>query len=107
MDKKDIKRKTTKQRDPEREVRFCLNCNDMDDLATSEEANDLDQLHERFRNCNETGRFDGDIRANLNELGYNPRLDAERAQALLGRPPRPAAQSVREMAQGLIDRNLV
>ena len=53
------------------------------------------------------GRFDGDIRANLNELGYNPRLDAERAQALLGRPPRPAAQSVREMAQGLIDRNLV
>ncbi|MDT8325678.1 MAG: hypothetical protein RRA94_16305 [Bacteroidota bacterium] len=65
MDKKDIKDKSTKQRDPEREVRFCLNCNDMDDLATSEEAKDLDQLHERFRNCNETGRFDGDICARI------------------------------------------
>ena len=65
MDKKDIKDTKTRQRDAEREVRFCLNCNDMDDLATSEEAQYLDQLQERFRNCNSTGRFDGDICARL------------------------------------------
>lgn len=47
------------------DVRFCLNCNDMDDLATSEEAGDLGQLRERFRNCKETGRFDGDLCARL------------------------------------------
>lgn len=52
-------------------------------------------------------RFDGDIRANLNELGYNPHLQSVHAQAMLGRPPRPATLSVREMAQSLIDRNLV
>ncbi len=47
------------------DVEFCLNCNDMDDLATSEEAKDLDQLHERFRNCREKGRFQGDMCARL------------------------------------------
>ncbi|MBN1448865.1 MAG: hypothetical protein JXA28_13120 [Bacteroidetes bacterium] len=37
----------------------------MDDLATSEEAKDLDGLHKRFENCSKTGRFDGDICSRL------------------------------------------
>ncbi|MBR9978123.1 MAG: hypothetical protein KFH87_08550 [Bacteroidetes bacterium] len=43
------------------EVEFCLNCNDMDDLAVRAEAAYLDLLQERFSNCRETGRFDGDF----------------------------------------------
>ncbi|MCB2204433.1 hypothetical protein KQI65_06750 [bacterium] len=65
MDKKDIRKSTRRQRAPEHDVRFCLNCNDMDDLATSDEATHLDQLQDRFRNCNETGNFDGDICSRL------------------------------------------
>ena len=65
MDKKHTPDEAAKRRDAERDVRFCLNCNDMDDLATSEEAEDLESLQKRFRNCNETGRFDGDICARL------------------------------------------
>ncbi len=65
MDKKHTKVPPKKQTIQEPDVRFCLNCNDMDDLATSEEAEDLDQLHERFDNCRETGNFDGDICARL------------------------------------------
>ncbi|MBR9975118.1 MAG: hypothetical protein KFF77_06020 [Bacteroidetes bacterium] len=37
----------------------------MDDLAISEEAQDVEQLRQRFRNCKETGRFDGDLCARL------------------------------------------
>ena len=51
--------------DDPQELRFCLNCNDMDDLATSEEARDVEQLRRRFNNCRETGRFDGDLCARL------------------------------------------
>ena len=47
------------------DVRFCLNCNDMDDLATSDESQDLDALRKRFNNCKESGRFDGDLCARL------------------------------------------
>ena len=65
MDKKHTKDTTKQTPDPERDVQFCLNCNDMDDLATSEEVEDLDQLHERFDNCRNTGKFDGDLCARI------------------------------------------
>jgi hypothetical protein len=65
MDKKHTLKKKTEQRDADRDVRFCLNCNDMDDLAVSEEAEDLAQLQKRFQNCHESGNFDGDICARL------------------------------------------
>ena len=51
--------------------------------------------------------FDGDMRANLNELGYNPHLDATAATRLLGQAPRPLPQSVADMAGSLIERGLV
>lgn len=47
------------------DVRFCLNCNDMDDLATSAEAQDVDRIRQRFQACKESGRFDGDLCARL------------------------------------------
>lgn len=47
------------------DVLFCLNCNDMDDLAVSEEARNVEQLRLRFNNCKETGRFEGDMCARL------------------------------------------
>ena len=51
--------------------------------------------------------FDGDIRANVNEVGYAPRLNADRGRALLGdRPIRPQ-QSLIDMAESLIARQLV
>lgn len=46
-------------------VAFCLNCNDMEDLATSEETHDLARLRRRFTTCREEGRFDGDVCARL------------------------------------------
>ena len=42
-------------------MKFCLNCDDMDDLAVSEASGQLDELHRRFENCVNTGRFDGDL----------------------------------------------
>ena len=65
MAKKHNKNMTQQNSSPENDVRFCLNCNDMDDLATSEEAKQIDQIHERFDNCRKTGRFDGDLCARL------------------------------------------
>lgn len=53
------------QREDARDVRFCLNCNDMDDLATSEEVRKKAEIEARFKNCRETGNFDGDICARL------------------------------------------
>ena len=50
---------------PAHDVAFCLNCDDMDDLATSEEAHNLAQLRQRFHHCKEQGRFDGDLCARL------------------------------------------
>lgn len=47
------------------DVQFCLNCNDMDDLAVSDEAQDVEQLRRRFNNCKETGKFEGDMCARL------------------------------------------
>jgi hypothetical protein len=46
-------------------VRFCINCDDMDNLATSSEVENLDALRERFRNCDKTGNFNGDICSRL------------------------------------------
>ncbi|WP_172300323.1 NAD-dependent epimerase/dehydratase family protein [Pseudoruegeria sp. HB172150] len=50
--------------------------------------------------------FDGDVRATMNELGYNPYLDASRARRLLCRAPITGAQSVTDMARSLIERGL-
>lgn len=47
------------------EVKFCMNCDDIDDVATSGEADNVDALRERFQNCEKTGNFDGDICSRL------------------------------------------
>jgi hypothetical protein len=51
--------------DEENNVKFCLNCDDMDDLAVSPEADDLAHLQDRFENCVHTGRFEGDVCSRL------------------------------------------
>lgn len=51
--------------------------------------------------------FDGDMRANVHELGYAPDLDAQRAAEMLGRPPIAPATSIADMARDLIARGLV
>lgn len=51
--------------------------------------------------------FDGDMRANLVELGYRPKLDTNGARRLLGRAPRSAGEAVGAMADSLIARGLV
>ncbi len=65
MDKKDKKIRQEQESNPGKGVAFCLNCNDMDDLAVSDEAKDLDQLHRRFDNCREIGKFQGDVCARI------------------------------------------
>ena len=62
---KDTRKQQSPSRYPADDPRFCLNCNDMDDLATSDEAGDVDALRQRFNNCKESGRFDGDLCARL------------------------------------------
>ncbi|KCV80791.1 putative dihydroflavonol-4-reductase [Actibacterium atlanticum] len=51
-------------------------------------------------------RFDGDLRANVNDLGYAPDLDCRIAKRLLDTSPRTADTSIRDMARSLIDRGL-
>ncbi|WP_026927979.1 NAD-dependent epimerase/dehydratase family protein [Granulicoccus phenolivorans] len=51
--------------------------------------------------------LDGDVRANVSELGYRPTLDATLARQLLGRTPISAAASITDMADGLLARGLV
>ena len=46
-------------------VKFCLNCDEMDDLAVSEEADSPEELRKRFQNCDKNGKFDGDICSRL------------------------------------------
>ena len=46
-------------------VEFCLNCNDMDDLAVSPQADDTEAAKLRFRNCDDTGKFQGDVCSRL------------------------------------------
>ncbi|NIY79595.1 hypothetical protein HCZ23_08935 [Celeribacter sp. HF31] len=50
------------------------------------------------------GLFDGDIRANLNELGYRPRFDTSRAEALMDIS---GPQSLVDMTAGILERGLV
>jgi hypothetical protein len=47
------------------EIKFCTNCDDMDNLAVSTEADDIEKIKDRFRNCEQVGRFDGDICSRL------------------------------------------
>ncbi len=65
MDQKDKKKPLQQFPTPGHDVEFCLNCNDMDDLALSDEAKDLDQLHRRFDGCRESGKFQGDVCARI------------------------------------------
>ncbi len=46
------------------DVKFCVNCDDMEDLDVDPEA-DFDMARERFGRCRESGKFDGDICARL------------------------------------------
>jgi hypothetical protein len=59
---------------PPENVKFCLNCDDMDELATSKEVENLPKIKERFRNCERTGNFNGDVcsRIFVAEAGDNP-----------------------------------
>jgi hypothetical protein len=65
MDKKDKKLRQMQPPVYTGDIVFCLNCNDMDDLATSEEATNLKQLQSRFNSCKETGKFQGYLCARL------------------------------------------
>ncbi len=42
-------------------IKFCLNCDDMDDLAFDDENGRRDVVEKRFQNCQKTGRFNGDM----------------------------------------------
>ncbi|WP_226554752.1 Rossmann-fold NAD(P)-binding domain-containing protein [Celeribacter naphthalenivorans] len=53
------------------------------------------------------GLFDGDIRANLNELGYRPRFDTVRAEGLMERRHIAGAQSILDMTASILRRGLV
>jgi hypothetical protein len=65
MKRKKAQPDTPRQVDDPQDVKFCLNCDDMDDLAVNDEGKDVDALHRRFDNCVRTGRFDGDMCARL------------------------------------------
>jgi len=55
-------------------VIFCMNCDDIEDLSVSPEADDMDAIRDRFRNCKRSGNFDGDICSRLfvAETGDDP-----------------------------------
>jgi hypothetical protein len=42
-------------------IKFCLNCDEMEDLAVDEEAGSKEAAQKRYQNCQKTGRFEGDI----------------------------------------------
>ena len=42
-------------------IKFCLNCDDMDELAFDAENGDVEVANKRFQNCKKTGNFNGDI----------------------------------------------
>lgn len=44
---------------------FCANCNDIEDMAVTDEPNDIESIRRRFRECERTGKFEGDICARL------------------------------------------
>lgn len=50
--------------------------------------------------------FDSDMRSNVPELGYCPKLDASGALRLLGHPPRSLEETMGAMADSLIERKL-
>lgn len=43
------------------QIHFCAKCDDIEDLALSDESADVQTAKERFKNCCCTGKFDGDI----------------------------------------------
>jgi hypothetical protein len=42
-------------------VKFCLNCEDMDDLAFDSENSDPETVRKRYEDCVKRGNFDGDL----------------------------------------------
>lgn len=61
MPKKKMTDKINKETE---EVKFCLECNDMDDLAVDPQL-DEKAAKERFKNCRDTGKFNGDVCSRL------------------------------------------
>jgi dihydroflavonol-4-reductase len=53
------------------------------------------------------GRFDADIRSNLAELGHFRRIDAGKAEALLGHTLIPAAEALTATADSIVEQGLV
>ena len=75
--KDDSKGKQPESIDMGRGIKFCLNCNEMDDLATDSEAGNADTVKKRFQNCQKTGRFDGDICSRMYVVNENDFLDEQ------------------------------
>jgi hypothetical protein len=46
-------------------VKFCVNCDDIDDMALDENAVNKEALRKRFQNCEKVGKFDGDVCSRL------------------------------------------
>jgi hypothetical protein len=44
---------------------FCTNCNDIEDMAVTDEPDDIESIRRRFRECERTGKFEGDICSRL------------------------------------------
>ena len=47
------------------DVKFCMNCDDIENMAAEGDAENVDELRARFQNCERTGNFDGDICSRL------------------------------------------
>ena len=54
-----------KKRQFENGLEFCTNCDDIEDLAVQSEVKEVGMLYERFHNCEDTGKFVGDLCARL------------------------------------------
>jgi hypothetical protein len=46
-------------------LEFCTNCDDIEDLAVKSEVKEVGKLYERFHNCEDSGKFEGDLCSRL------------------------------------------
>jgi hypothetical protein len=54
-----------KKKQFENGLEFCTNCDGLDDLAVQSEVKEISKLYERFHNCENTGKFEGDLCSRL------------------------------------------
>ncbi len=54
-----------KKKQFENGLEFCTNCDDIEDLAVKGEVKEVGKLYERFHNCENTGKFEGDLCSRL------------------------------------------